>query len=217
MLKKLLSSLQHLQVQKNQSNQNLPSQASQPTQQNQLPENQSPNLLDTSLSPDTNILETVTNAPTKVSLFLFKAILAVQAAFIIVFLVNMFFDWRLANLASQLKDSSSKIVTYNTLVTNTNRLLAKIARYKVLSPERVLVNANTDFIIKKTNEVATLDAIGVTDKIVNVQANAESPISFSLLINNYFTNDKVASVVLNSANLDATKKVFRVNIDVTFK
>ena len=179
-------------------------------QENNQSENRfrlSPNLLRESLGQETPVKSGVI----KIAKI---AIVAVQAATLLVVLLNAKTDFDIKSLKIKVEDAGQKISAN----TQTQAEIAgRLDYYKKLQNNRILLYNFVEFATSNIPKTIIPVVIGFEDKTVSMVVEATNPIDFALLTNAYLESGKISAITIKSAYLQASKNNFVIDFDAGFK
>ncbi len=207
MLKKLLPFLEKLKP-KIKSPQPVQNRVAAPSL-NPVP-NPSPNLLNPEILKDSE------KAVLHDSLYAF-IIIIIQVVFVIVLSVNYFLDQRVESLKTDINDLTIKINSYNDVKKAISGVSLKLEKYMAINSQRIFLQKKVAFLFSGAFGVITLQDMSISKSSSIIIAKADSPLSFSTLLSNYFKDKSVQAVILQSANLNANDGTFSMVFEVVFK
>lgn len=194
----------------------LPKLRKRPTQsQNQDPQNQdrSPDLL----ASYNEEFAPVSSSDSSLRVFLKFVTVVVLLAFTVVWFLNKLADRRIDNLQSGVDALVTQNFSLREVEIEANKLMNKIDFYKKVEAERRLFGEDLEQVIELVPSGVEITGIKYDEGVVSLKAQAESALIFSLLISRYFEADLVSEIILRSAELQASRNVFNVEMGLILK
>ena len=182
-------------------------------QENNQSENRfrlSPNLLRESLGQETPVKSGVI----KIAKI---AIVAVQAATLLVVLLNAKTDFDIKSLKIKVEDAGHKISANTQTQAEIAEIAGRLDYYKKLQNNRILLYNFVEFATSNIPKTIIPVVIGFEDKTVSMVVEATNPIDFALLTNAYLESGKISAITIKSAYLQASKNNFVIDFDAGFK
>ncbi|MFZ5424493.1 MAG: hypothetical protein ACOZAO_01715 [Patescibacteria group bacterium] len=144
-------------------------------------------------------------------------IIVVEIAFVLALALNATADNSVAKLQLEVSDRQD-VVTGKILVEQkTNHIVQKLNKYTTQKNSRKLLGNRIDFLLNTLPGELKVEELAITEEQTIMKLEAESALSFSLLINKYFESGLVEQIILNSARLNTSSNTFIVDIELVFK
>ncbi len=179
---------------------------------------QSPNLLDQNLLTKSDNQQNPFLGNSNKLLPNFKfVIIAIQALTLLILGINYVLYLHIKTIETKSWDLK-KTVTFNkTLAADAQNLIYKIDLFKQVAGQTKPMADTVRTVITNIPSEANLIQTSFSGKGASTVVEAPSPLSFALLISNYFKEDTVSSITLRSAEFVKGRNVFKMVIDVTFR
>ena len=144
-------------------------------------------------------------------------IIVVEVAFVLALGLNATTDNEVAKLQVEVSDRQDVVVGKREIENRVNHIVKKQNKYITQKNSRKLLGNRIDFLLNTLPGELKVLEMSVTEDETTLKLEADTALSFSLLINQYFESGLVEQIILNSARLNTSADTFVVDIELVFK